>query len=84
MSLFFFVKNVLGIDLANNLSAMIYDKVLRYPILSDKAFSKSKIQNLFQTDINNIKYVFFPIFMTLSTILQAIVTLVILYAYFDF
>ena len=69
LQFFYFLKSVCGINICNVLSAMVYDKVLRYPLLSEKKYDKSSILNLFQVDINRVKNILMSLYMVVSAII---------------
>ena len=72
---------VLGFNLSNTLSLIIYDKALRYPALCDKKYSISEIVNYSQVDAQRMTNMGTQLTSALYTPIQIIIGVGLMYKY---
>jgi hypothetical protein len=80
-SYLFFSFGVLGFNLSNTLSLLIYNKALKHPLLTEKKFAIGDIINYSQVDAQRMTYMGFQMTALLFTPIQIIIGLYLLYIY---
>lgn len=81
MSQIYYIFAVLGFNLSNTLSLLIYNKTLKHPLITEKEFSVSSIINYSQVDAQRLTYLGFQLVSLLLTPIQLVVMLFLLYEY---
>lgn len=77
----FFYFGVLGFNLSNTLSLMVFNKSLKHPLITEKKFSVSDIINYSQVDAQRMTFMGFQLVALLFTPFQIIIGLYLLYVY---
>ena len=72
---------VLGFNLSNTLSMMIYNKTLKHPIITEKEFQISEIINFSQVDAQRMTYMGTHLVNLIFAPPQIIIALYMLYYY---
>lgn len=72
---------VLGYNLANTLSLLIYNKALKHPLVSEKQFAIADIINYSQVDAQRMTYLGFQLVCLIYTPIQITIGFVLLYTY---
>ena len=72
---------VLGFNVSNNLSSLLFKKALKHPILCEKTYSTSDLINYSQVDAQRMTNMGFQLTSLLFTPIQITVGLVLLYVY---
>lgn len=80
-SYLFFYFGVLGFNLSNTLSLMIFNKSLKHPLITEKRFSVSEIINYSQVDAQRMTNMGFQLVSLFFTPFQFVIGLYLLYIY---
>lgn len=72
---------ILGYNLSNTLSLMLYEKSLKHPVLCLKKYSVSEIINYSQVDAQRMTYMGFQLTALIFTPLQVIIGLWLMYSF---
>lgn len=80
-SYLFYYFGVLGFNLSNTLSLLIYNKSLRHPLITQKKFTISDIINYSQVDAQRMTFMGFQLVALFFTPIQIVVGLYLLYIY---
>lgn len=80
-SFLFFYFGVLGFNLSNTLSLMVFNKSLKHPLITEKKFSVSDIINYSQVDAQRMTIMGFQLVALIFTPFQISVGLYLLYIY---
>lgn len=72
---------ILGYNLSNTMSLLIFDKALKHPLISEKKFTIANIINYSQVDAQRLTYMGFQMVGLLYAPIQIIIALVLLYYY---
>lgn len=80
-SYLFFYFGVLGFNLSNTLSLLVYNKALKHPLITEKKFTVADIINYSQVDAQRMTYMGFQMVALLFTPFQIVIGLYLLYLY---
>lgn len=80
-SFLYYYFTVLGFNISNTLSLMIYKKALDHPLITEKEFTISDIINYSQVDAQRMTYMGFQLTALIFTPFQIVVGLIMLYNY---
>lgn len=83
-SYLFFYFGVLGFNLSNTLSLLVYNKALKYPLITEKKFAVGEIINYSQVDAQRMTYMGFQMVALLFTPFQILIGLYLLYLYIGY
>ena len=83
-SFLFFYFAILGFNISNTLSLMIYKKSLAHPLITLKEFSVSDIINLSQVDSQRMTYMGYQLTSLIFTPFQIVAALILLYIYIGY
>lgn len=83
-SFLFFYFGVLGFNLSNTLSLLVYNKALKHPLLTQKKFAVADIINYSQVDAQRMTYMGFQMVALLFTPVQITIGLYLLYIYIGY
>ena len=72
---------ILGYNLSNTMSLLIFDKALKHPLISEKKFTIANIIIYSQVDAQRLTYMGFQMVGLLYAPIQIIIALVLLYYY---
>lgn len=77
----FYNFGILGYNLSNTLSLLLYQKSLRHPVLCLKKYSVSEIINYSQVDAQRMTYMGFQLAALIFTPLQVLIGLWLMYSF---
>lgn len=80
-SYLFFYFGVLGFNLSNTLSLLVYNKALKHPLITQKKFAIGDIVNYSQVDAQRMTYMGFQMVALFFTPIQICIGLYLLYIY---
>lgn len=80
-SYLFFYFGVLGFNLSNTLSLLVYNKSLKHPLITEKKFAIADIINYSQVDAQRMTYMGFQMVALLFTPIQISIGLYLLYVF---
>ena len=80
-SYLFFYFGVLGFNLSNTLSLLVFNKALKHPLITEKRFTIADIINYSQVDAQRMTYMGFQMVALFFTPVQIAIGLYLLYVY---
>lgn len=80
-SYLFYYFGVLGFNLSNTLSLLVYNKALKHPLITQKKFTIADIINYSQVDAQRMTFMGFQLVALFFTPIQILVGLYLLYVY---
>lgn len=80
-SYLFFYFGVLGFNLSNILSLLVFNKALKHPLISEKKFTAPDLINYSQIDAQRMTYMGFQMVALFFTPIQILIGLYLLYAF---